>query len=117
MRRVTFALCPGVSISLARLSFRYQRIVSADHVVTLANDAIALPPRPGQRSYAGHTLELSHQLDGSLRIFRGDQLLLTRVLPLQEHLDRRPASMTTAQKKKLPRIYNLAGRPAVAAVT
>ena len=103
---------------LARcLSFRYQRIVSPDHVVTLATDAIALPPRPGQRSYAGDTVELSHQLDSSLRVFRGDQLLLTRVLPLQEHVDRRPASVTTAQKKKLPRIYNLSGRPAVAAVT
>jgi hypothetical protein len=39
---------------LARcLSFRYQRIVSPDHVVTLGTEAIALPPRPGQRSYAG----------------------------------------------------------------
>ena len=103
---------------LARcLSFRYQRIVSADHVVTLGTDAIALPPRPGQRGYAGDTVELSHQLDGSLLVFRGDQLLLKRTLPLQEHADRRPAPVTTAQKKKLPRIYNLSGRPALAAVT
>ena len=104
---------------LARcLSFRYQRIVSVDHVVTLGTDAIALPPRSGsQRSYAGDTVELSHQLDGTLHVYRGDQLLLTRSLPLQEHTDRRPASRTTAQKRKLPRIYSLSGRPALAAVT
>jgi transposase len=103
---------------LARcLSFRYQRIVSPDHVVTLGTEAIALPPRPGERSYAGDNVELSHQLDGTLHVFRRDQLLLTRVLPLQEHVDRRPAPVTTAQKKKLPRIYNLSGRLALAAVT
>jgi hypothetical protein len=105
---------------LARcLSFRYQRIVSPDHVVTLGAHAIALPPRPGQRGYAGDSVELSHQLDGSLLVYRGDQLLLTQALPLQEHTDRRPALRTTAQKRKkpLPRIYNLSGRPAVAAVT
>jgi transposase len=103
---------------LARcLSFRYQRTVSPDHVVTLGTDAIALPPRPGQRSYAGDTVELSHQLDGSLHVYRGDQLLLTHALPLHEHADRRPAPRTTAQKRKLPRTYNLSGRPALAAVT
>ena len=103
---------------LARcLSFRYQRIVSPDHVVTLGTDAIALPPRPSQRSYAGDTVELSHQLDGTLHVYRGEQLLFTQALPLQEHVDRRPAVRTTAQKRKLPRIYNLSGRPALAAVT
>ena len=105
---------------LARcLSFRYQRIVSPDHVVTLGAHAIALPPRPGQRGYAGDSVELSHQLDGSLLVYRGDQLLFTQTLPLQDHSDRRPALRTTAQKRKtpLPRIYNLSGRPALAAVT
>ena len=103
---------------LARcLSFRYQRMVSADHVVTLGTDAIALPPRPGLRSFAGHTVELSHQLDGSLLAYLGDQLLLRRAVPLREHPDRRPAPRTTAQKRKLPPIYNLSGRPALAAVT
>jgi hypothetical protein len=103
---------------LARcLSFRYQRIVSADHVVTFGGEAIALPPRSGYRSFAGDTVELSHQLDGSLHVYRRDQLLLRQALPLREHVDRRPAPVTTAQKKKLPRIYNLSGRPALAAVT
>ena len=81
--------------------------------------AIALPPRRGQRGYAGDSVELSHQRDGSLLVFRGDQLLLTQALLLQQHSDRRPALRTTAQKRKtpLPPIYNLSGRPAVVAVT
>lgn len=105
---------------LARcLSLRYQRVVSADHTVTLGAQAIALPPLSGSRGYAGQAVELSHQLDGSLRVFRGDQLLLSRCLPLEEQADRRPQILTTAQKRKpsTPRIYNLSGRPTLAAVT
>src|ERR1019366_1731687 len=48
---------------LARcLSLRYQRVVAADHTVTLGTHSIALPPLPGHRGYAGETVELSHQL-------------------------------------------------------
>jgi hypothetical protein len=80
---------------------------------------VALPPLPGHRGYAGETVELSHQLDGMLRVYRGDSLLLALPLPLEEHPERRPAPITTAQKRKtsMPRIYNLSGRPALAAVT
>jgi len=80
--------------------------------------AIALPPLPGHRGYAGETVELSHQLEGMLRVYRGDVLLLALPLPLEEHAERRPAPLTTAQKRKtpMPRIYNLSGRPALAAV-
>ena len=102
------------------LSLRYQRVVSADHTVTLGAHSIALPPLPVQRGYARETVELSHQLDGMLRVFRGDCLLTTLPLALQEHAEhRRPAIRTTAQKRKnpMPRIYNLSGRPALAAVT
>src|SRR5271166_2960987 len=105
---------------LARcLSLHYQRILGPDHTVTLGAQSIALPPLPGQRGYARETVQLSHQLDGMLRVFRGDCLLTTVALPLQEHADRRPALLTTAQKRKtpMPRIYNLSGRPALAAVT
>jgi transposase len=105
---------------LARcLSLHYQRVVGADHTVTLGAQSIALPPLPGQRGYARETLELSHQLDGRLRIYRGDRLLLTLPLPLDEHAQRRPAPLTAAQKRKrpTPRIYQLSGRPALAAVT
>jgi transposase len=101
------------------LSLRYLRVVAADHTVTLGAHSIALPPLPGHRGYAGETVELSHQLDGILRVYRGDALLLALPLPLEEHAPRRPAPRTTAQKRKtpMPRIYNLSGRPALAAVT
>jgi transposase len=105
---------------LARcLSLHYQRIVGPDHTVTLGAQSIALPPLPGQRGYARETVELSHQLDGMLRVYRGEQLLLALPLPLEEHAERRPKLLTSAQKRKatLPRIYNLSGRPALAAVT
>jgi len=105
---------------LARcLSLHYRRVVGADHTVTLGAHSIALPPLPGQRGYARETVELSHQLDGMLRVYRGDRLLLALPLPLEEHAERRPASITAVQKRKtpMPRIYNLSGRPALAAVT
>jgi hypothetical protein len=74
---------------------------------------------PGRRGYAGETVELAHHLDGMLRVYRGDQLLLALPLPHEEHAQRRPKLLTSAQKRKatLPRIYNLSGRPALAAVT
>jgi transposase len=101
------------------LSLRYERVVSADHTVTLGAQSIALPPLPNHCGYAGETVELSHQLDGTLRVYRRDALLLTQSLPLQEHAQRRPAPRTLAQnpKPKMPRIYHLSGRPALAAVT
>jgi transposase len=103
---------------LARcLSLQYRRAVAADHTVTLGAHSIALPALPGHRGYAGETLELSHQLDGVLRIFRGNVLLLAQPSPLQEHGEPRPKLLTSAQKRKTPRIYSLSGRPALAAVT
>jgi transposase len=105
---------------LARcLSLRYQRVVAADHTVALGAQSIALPPLPAHRGYAGETVELSHQLDGVLRVFRGDTLLTALPFTLQEHAERRPVQLTSAQKRKstMPRIYNLSGRPALAAVT
>ena len=103
------------------LALHYQRVVNTDHTVTLGRHSIALPPLPGHRGYAGETVELSHQLDGILRVYRGDTLLTALPLPLQElaRAPRRPAPITSAQKRKTPtpRIYNLGGRPALAAVT
>jgi transposase len=101
------------------LALHYQRIVNADHTVVLGSHSIPLPSLPGHRGYAGETVELSHQLDSTLRIYRGDHLLVALPLPLEEHALRRPAPITSAQKRKptTPRIYNLSGRPALAAVT
>jgi len=105
---------------LARcLSLHYRRVVAPDHTVTLGANRLTLPPLPAHRGYAGETVELAHHLDGLLRVYRGDQILLALPLPLQEHAERRPQFLTSAQKRKtlMPRIYNLSGRPALAAVT
>ncbi len=99
------------------LSLHYQRVVAADHTITLGARSIALPPLPGHRGYAGETVELAHHLDGRLHAYRGDTRLLALPLPLEEHAERRPQILTSAQKRKTPRIYNLSGRPALAAVT
>src|SRR5207245_9870450 len=82
------------------LALRYQRLVNADHTVVLGTHSIALPPLPGHRGYAGETVDLSHQLDGTLRIYRADLLLMALPLPLQEHAQRRPAAIPSAQKRK-----------------
>ena len=109
---------------LARcLSFRYQRGVAPDHVITFGAHSIALPPLPSKRGYAGDTVELSHRLDGRLLVSYRKVLLLSLPLllplPLLQHADRRPAPRLSRQKPKtpMPRIYNLGGRPALAAVT
>jgi len=101
------------------LSLHYQRVVAPDHTVTLGAQSITLPSLPGHRGYAGETVELAHHLDGRLHAYRGDQLLLTLALRLEEHAERRPKLLTSARKRKslTPRIYNLSGRPALAAVT
>jgi transposase len=107
---------------LARcLSFRYQRVVGPDHVITFGARSIALPPLPRKRGYAGHTVDLSHHLDGLLHISYRKLLLLSLPwpLPLQEPSGRRPAPRIPAPNPKIrmPRIYHLGGRPALAAVT
>ena len=54
---------------LARcLSFRYQRVVGPDHVITFGARSIALPPLSSKPGYAGHTVDLSHRLDGRLLV-------------------------------------------------
>jgi transposase len=101
------------------LALHYRRVVTPDHTVTLGANSIALPALPGPRGYAGETVEIAHHLDGILRVYRGDRLLLALPLPLEEHAERRPKLLTSAQKRKnpRPRIYQLSGRPALAAVT
>jgi transposase len=106
---------------LARcLSFRYQRVVGPDHVITFGAHSIALPPLSSKRGYAGHSVDLSHRLDGLLLVSYRKLLLLSLPwpLPMQEH-GQRPAPRIPTHKPKphRPRIYNLGGRPALAAVT
>jgi transposase len=107
---------------LARcLSFRYQRVVGPDHVITFGTHSIALPPLSSKRGYAGNTVELSHRLNGLLLVSLRKVLLLSLPLPLLllQTPDRRPAPLTSRRKpnKPMPRIYTLGGRPALAAVT
>jgi len=87
---------------LARcLSFRYQRVVGPDHVITFGTHSIALPPLSSKRGYAGHTVELSHRLDGRLLVSYRKILLLSLPwpLPLQELSLPRPAPRIAAQKQ------------------
>jgi hypothetical protein len=105
---------------LARcLSFRYQRVVAGDSTVSWAGEVFQLPPLSSRHSLAGKVVELSHQLDGSLRFYLGAQLLLTCQRPLQELIEPKPAILSSALKRKSkpPRIYNLGGRPALSAAT
>ena len=107
---------------LARcLSFRYQRVVGPDHVISFGARSIALPPLPSKRGYAGHTVDLSHHLDGLLLVSFRKLLLLSLPwpLPVLDPSHARPAPRLQAQNPKspMPRIYNLGGRPALAAVT
>ena len=107
---------------LARcLSFRYQRVVNPDHVITFGAHTIALPALPSKRGYAGDTVDLSHRLDGHLLVSYRKVLLLSLPwpLPVQEPSRPRPAPRIAAQKMKktMTRIYHLGGRPALAAVT
>lgn len=106
------------SLDLARcLSFRYQRVVAADHTVSWAGEIFQLPSLSSPKSFAGKRIEISHQLDGSLRFYLQRQLLLTTQRPLQELAAPKPAVRSAALKRKpkMPRIYSLGGRPAVAA--
>jgi transposase len=103
---------------LARcLSFRYQRVVAGDNTVCWAGEVFQLPALPSRRSLAGKVVELSHQLDGSLRFYLDQQLLLTVQRPLQELVEAKPPVLSSALKRKTkpPRIYNLGGRPALSA--
>ena len=105
---------------LARcLSFRYPRVVAPDHTVCWGGEIFQLPPAAAPHSFSGKVVELSHQLDGSLRFYLGPTLLLTLQRPLRELEEPKPAVLTSALKRKpkMPRIYNLGGRPALAAAT
>lgn len=107
---------------LARcLSFRYQRVVAPDHVITFGAHSIALPALPSKRGYAGVTVDLSPHLDGMLFVSYRKRLLLSLPwpLPVQDLAHARPTPRLQAQKPKtpMPRIYNLGGRPALAAVS
>jgi len=94
-------------------SLRYERLVGKDHVVQFGSHRIQLPARRGSQGYAGQRVELSHQLNGELQVWLGQERLYRMPLPLgytPGRAPRRPRS----KKRKLPRIYVYSGRAAVA---
>jgi transposase len=100
---------------LARcLSFRYQRVVALDHTIAFGSEIIQLPP--ARLGYARSTVELSHQLDGKLRVYRRQHLLLTIERPVRELSEPKPAVRSAAQKRNpnIP-LYSYSGHPAMAA--
>jgi transposase len=94
-------------------SLRYERVVGKDHVIQFGSHRIQLPARKGRQGYAGQRVELSHQLDGELHVWLGEERLHRLPLPLAYAPGRAPRR-PRSQKRKLPRIYVYAGRAALA---
>lgn len=94
-------------------SLRYERVVAKDHVVQFGSHQIQLPARKGSQGYAGQRVELSHQLNGELHVWLGQERLYQMPLPLGYTPGRAP-QRPQSQKRKLPRIYVYAGKPAIA---
>lgn len=94
-------------------SLKYERVVGKDHVIEFGARSIQLPAKKGKFGYAGARVELSHQLNGELHVWHGQQRLHSMELPLEYAPGRAPRRPQT-RKPKPPRIYVLGGRPAVA---
>lgn len=95
-------------------SLRYERVVGQDHVIEFGARSIQLPARMGQQGYAGARVELSHQLNGELHVWYGQQDLFSMPLPLDYAPGLAPRQPAQRSQKR-PRIYVYAGRPATAA--
>ena len=105
---------------LARcLSLHYQRVVAPITPSPWARSPS--PCRPCPASAATPAKPSNSPINSTARCtsFAETGFSAPCLLPLEEHAERRPAPVTTAQKRKtpMPRIYNLSGRPALAAVT
>ena len=94
-------------------SLKYERVVGKDHVIAFGARSIQLPAKAGQWGYAGARVELSHQLNGELVIWQGDQRIHSIPWPLDYTPGQAPPR-PSPRKRKLPKIYTYAGRPAVA---
>ena len=93
---------------------RYHRVVAPDHTIPFGPHTLQLPALPGNRGYAGRTVELCQQPQGELQIYLQDRLLLATPLGLPTEPVRARPIQRQQPPKKLPRIYSFAGRPAVA---
>ena len=95
-------------------SLRYERVVGKDHVVEFGARSIQLPARTGQQGYAGARVEVSHQLNGELHVWHGQQDLFSMKLPL-DYTPGLALPRPAQRSKKRPRIYVYAGRLATRA--
>jgi hypothetical protein len=90
-------------------SLRYERVVGKDHVIEFGARSIQLPARKDGPGYAGARVELSHQLNGELHVWHGQQDLFCMKLPLDYAAGLAPRQPGQRSKKR-PRIYVYAGR-------
>jgi len=94
-------------------SLKYERVVGKDHVIEFGARSIQLPPVKGKLGYAGARVELSHQLNGELHVWLGEERLYSMPLALDYAPGLAPPR-PVARRKKLPRVYRLGGRLALA---
>lgn len=59
-------------------AFRYQATVLNDNTVRLSGVVLDIPPGPGGRGFAKARVEAVQLLDGSWRVYRGDDIIATR---------------------------------------
>lgn len=95
-------------------SLRYERVVGKDHVIVFGARSIQLPAGTARSGYAGARVELSHQLNGELHVWHGQQDLYSMKLPLDYAPGLAPRQPAQSSKKR-PRIYVYAGRLATRA--
>jgi transposase len=99
-------------------SLRYERTVGHDHTVSFGARILQVAAAAGQQGYAGKKVEVSHQLNGELHVWLGNEHLHQSQAPLEYSVGMAPKRPVmrrkTAPKKKSPRIYTLGGRAALA---
>lgn len=94
-------------------SLKYERVVGKDHVISFGARWIQLPARQNRQGYAGQRVELSHQLNGELVVWNGNE----RLHSVEQDLSYSPGQAPPrprARQPKLPRIFVHGGREALA---
>ncbi len=65
-------------VDLKRIcSFHYEAVVGNDNTVRIGSNTLDIPPGPSRRSYARARVEVRQLLDGSWRIYSGEDLIAT----------------------------------------
>jgi transposase len=89
------------SLDLDRIcSFITKTSVGNDNTIKYQGCEIALPPRAGHRTRAGHVVEVSHSLEGRIRVFDGEEeLVVKQADPLSKSPKRRRLRLAPIQEK------------------